>query len=428
MNRTNVQALSDRILNVPLVLWVLLGLAVPYLMFFISPIFFSGEPKMQFPEYVPAVAPIGTDMYTIIDTAYAWVTTQKDPYANNGQYAYPPLNMLIVLPLSLFSKVVAYKIITLVNVLGVVVIALLVPLRLSRPRPVSALLPLTLLTGLFAYGFQFELERGQMNVIAMGLTMVAIWLYHDHPRWRYLAYGLFTAGVQLKVFPFIFILLLIHDWRDWKNNLKRFALLGAVNFAALFVFGPGLFLRWLAALVDKALNPYLWFGNHSIRSFSTWIPTKPGWEWLAPYSIPVTIVLMAVVAVCLGLLLVQAHRRRQAGVSPILLLACTIAALTLPSDSHDYTLSFLVAPVALMFAQPDTWSTARTRGRRASVLGLLGIFSGAYGFTLFSFSNKPLHLFNDCIPLLLMLLTGTVLAFVSESTPAVQAADTPSPA
>ena len=209
----------------------------------------------------------------------------------------------------------AYRLWTLVNVVCVVLIGLVLPWQLARPRPITPLLTLALLTGLFSYGFQFELERGQFNLFAMALVLGAVWLYHARTRWRLAAYALFTVAVQLKVFPFIFFFMLIHDWRDWRGNLRRLIGLGIANFVLLFVFGPGVFWRWLLALIDKTVNPYLWQGNHSIRSLVAGIAQRSGSEWLLSNGGAIKALLMVLVVVCLVVVLVLAYRRRSRGAS-----------------------------------------------------------------------------------------------------------------
>lgn len=425
MFRTRLLSLLDRLLDAPLLVWGLSALALPYWLFFIQPIFFAPEGRMQFPEYVPALGYAGGDLEAIMRAPGLFLSGQQDPYTNDGQYTYPPFNMLLVAPLAPYSLATAYRLLTLINVACAVIIGFLLPWRLAQPRPIAPLLVVALLTGLFSYGFQFELERGQFNLIAMSLTFGAVWLYHTRPRRRSLAYGLFTLAVQLKVFPFIFFLLLIHDWRDWRGNIKRLLGLGAANFALLFVFGPAVFGRWLAALVDKTVNPYLWQGNHSIRSVVAGIAQRAGNEWLIPVGGPIKALLMALVLVCLGALLVQAYRRRWPGVNPFLFAVCTLAALTLPSDSHDYTLSYLVAPVALLFAQPDLWLTTLARRRRALQLTAFVAFTAAYGYTLFSYVYKPITVNNNGGPLLIMLVAVTAAALISVPPPALAVSPAP---
>lgn len=425
---------TERRLAVPLIGWVLLGLTAPYLFFFIQPIFFAPDGVMQFPEYAPATKFIGTDFRSTRAAAQAWFTTRETPYINNNQYAYPPLTMALFAPFTLLTWEQGYPLMVALTVACAVVVGLLLPLHLSRGRPISPLLPVAFLTGLFSYGFQFELERGQHNLIAVTLAVLAVWVFHTQPRYRFVGYGLFVLAVQLKAYPAIFVLLLIDDWRAWRANLRRIGALGLINVALLFVFGPQLFREFLAALADASANPYAWQGNHSIRAFSLWFPNIPGWMPLGPYSRQIQAGLLAAVGLSLGALVLQAYRQRRRGLQPMLFLACTVGALTIPGASHDYTLSYLVAPIALLFALPEQWAVAHTRPRRAVVAALMVLFCAAYGTTLASYATKPIQWHNNAPTLVFMLLVGVALAFVAPppnagpTGPAEPAPMAPSPA
>ncbi len=136
-----------------------------------------------------------------------------------------------------------------------------------KPRGIPAAAVLVLVTGLFSYGLQFELERGQFNVIALTLGFTAIWVFHTHPNLRGIAYGLYVLSVQLKLYPGILALMLVHDWRDWGNNLRRFLLLLVANVAGFLVLGPGVAVDWMGAVRRHATDPAVWDGNHSIAAF-----------------------------------------------------------------------------------------------------------------------------------------------------------------
>ena len=132
---------------------------------------------------------------------------------------------------------------------------------------------LIFITGLTSYGFQFELERGQFNVIAMALCFSAIFLFHRKPKLSWLAYILFTIAIQLKLYPAIYILFFVRDWKDILANLRRFLCLGIVNIALLFILGWGVFLDFLNSLRGTAIDQMIWVGNLSIRSFTqSWLP------------------------------------------------------------------------------------------------------------------------------------------------------------
>lgn len=415
MSKPRIQSLLQLILNTPSLTWILLGFLISYLLFFVRPIFFSSQ-VMQFPKYVPGINPIGVDLKQMLSYSESWFIAKQTPYI--GANLYPPLASVLFAPLLTVKFSLAYKIVTLVNVLFYVLITLVLPLRIGKARQVSSLLMLFFITGLFSYGFQFELERGQFNVIAASICFIAIWIYHYHNRYRHLAYFLFTISVQLKVFPAIFIVMLITDWHDWKNNIKRFLVLSTVNFALFFALGTSVFLDFIKAIKAQTVSPYIWIGNHSIRSFVTLVSkmaSKHGWAWVNEYSGLVQLALLAIIAVCIFLIMIQAYQQKQNGVDAHLLLACTIGALLIPSVSHDYKLSILSAPVAILFLDTSFFSEIAVRPFQRLILTvMILILSAAYSSTLFSFTNKPLILENNFPALITMLLAITCLSVMSK--------------
>ena len=370
---------------------------------------------MQFPVYVPANGYIGEDLGQMLTYSESWFITKQTPYI--GKNLYPPLASVLFTPLLGIEFSVAYKIVKLVNVLFYVLMTLILPLRISKERQVTSLLMLFFITGLFSYGFQFELERGQFNVIAAGTCFIAIWIYHYHNRYRCLAYFLFTISVQLKVFPAIFIVMFITNWHDWKNNIKRFLVLSIVNFALFFVLGTSVFVDFIKAIKAQSVNPSIWAGNHSIRSFVTSvsnIASQHGWPWVNDYSGLVQLAFLAIIAVCIFLIMIQAYRQKQNGVNSHLLLACTIGALLIPPVSHDYKLSILAAPVAILFSDMSSFSEGAIRSRRHFIIMMLVFtLSTAYATTLFSYTNKPSVLAYNFPALITMLLATTCLSTMS---------------
>ena len=351
----------------------------------------------------------------MLDYSESWFIAKQTPYI--GKNLYPPLASVFFTPLLALKFSAAYKIITLVNVLFYVLMTLVLPLKIDKKRQVTSLAILFFITGIFSYGFQFELQRGQFNVIAAAACFIAIWIYHYHNKNRYLAYILFTISVQLKVFPAIFIVMFITDWHDWKNNIKRFLALSTVNFALFFVLGTSVFVDFIRAIKAQSVNPSIWYGNHSIRSYVisiSEIASQHGWTWVNNYSGLVQLAFLAIIAVCIFLIMFQAYRQKQKGVNSHLLLACTIGALLIPPVSHDYKLSILAAPVAILLSDMSSLSEGSKRSRwHFIIMMLVFILSTAYFTTLFSYTNKPRILAYNFPALITMLLATTCLSIMS---------------
>jgi hypothetical protein len=345
-----------------------------------------------------------------------WFIAKQTPYIG-GNY-YPPLATVLFTPLTAIKYTWAYRIILLANVFCYVMISFVFPLQIDKEKRVSSLLLLVFITGLFSYGFQFELERGQFNVIAIFMCFLAIWIFHYHNKYRYLAYIFFTISVQLKVYPLIFIIMLISNWQDWKNNIKRFFVLAAVNFGLLFVLGRSVFDDFIKEIIAHSVKPYIWPGNHSIKSFVTLLSETAfdnGWVWVKQYLGLAQIALLAIVVVCLFLIILQTYLQKQKGLNPLLLLACTIGALLIPAVSNDYKLSILAAPVAVLLLNNKFWERANSPFPHEIFILPLLIFSAAYFSTLFSYTNKPGILDNNLPALFTMLLVITFLSLVNKN-------------
>ena len=187
MRKTKIQLPVWQILNLHSHTWVLIGFFISYFLFFIRPIFFWSD-VMQFFQYVPAAEAIGNDLNGA--TILRALITNKTPYLPG--VLFPPIESLFFAPLLLFEFSQGYKLFTILNIFCYTLMTFLFPLWVTKAKQVSPLLMLTFVTGLISYGFQFELERGHFNVIAVSLSFLAMWICHSHYRYRYLAYLLFT--------------------------------------------------------------------------------------------------------------------------------------------------------------------------------------------------------------------------------------------
>ena len=341
---------------------------------------------MKFPEYVVKIDPIGLDLAQMLEYSRSWLVRHHSPYV--GANPYPPLAAALFAPLLLVTATTAYQILVWLNVacyaLCVVVLPYLLHQRDERRIP---LLLTLFLTGLFSYGFHFELERGQFNLIALACVLSALHLFHCRETSRFWAYALFCVAVQLKAYPALFIVLFVKDWAAWKANLLRCAGLALANFLLLFALGVGVFRDFIAALARES-SSNLWIGNHSIRAFVQLVPL--------PYKSAFHLLFALVLLACLALLIFQSCRQRRAGFDAPLFLACTIAALLLPAVSNDYKLTLLTAAMAAAFPH----RSLRKQGmQRVVSMALLLLCSFSYASTCFSLTNKP-RLFKHNLPAL----------------------------
>jgi hypothetical protein len=403
------------LLNQPLILWALAGFLVAYLLFFITPMFLDYRLQFQyFYRYIPDNVRIGLDIRTITKYISLWLVEGKSPYLDNVIF-YPPLYNVILAPILLLGYPNSYYLMLGLSIPSYFLLTFVLPAWFNPKRDLSFLL-LFFITGIFSYGLQFELERAQFNVIAFLLCIFSIYLYHYHQEFRYFAYLFFSISVQLKVYPLIFIIMFVRDWRDWKNNLLRLAGLGAFNFALLFVLGVPIFndfIRSTIAQVSQA-GAYTWVGNHSIKAFVYnltndgfgWLP-ESSLIWLRQYSSLLEFLLTLYIVACLLSMIVGGYLRRERGLNPNLLLACTIGAMVIPSVSHDYKLAILAAPLSIAFSN---LSVSGNTFRKYALFFLVFMAAFAYSATLYPFKYRPVFLANS-FPLLLIILTAFTIAY-----------------
>ena len=390
--------------------WIYLGFFISFLVFFLLPIFLLPA-QMQFPQYIPTFPITGFDLKQTLDYSGSWLLHHGTPYT--GTNNYPPLSTLLFAPLLFIPFHTAYILLTTATLLCFLGIALFFPMILGHKRNLSSTLAVFLLTGLISYGFQFEVERGQFNVIVVGLCFIAIYLYHYHPKLRYVGYALFTIAVQIKLYPLIFIIFFVKDWSAWKDNIRRFVLIGAVNIACLFVLGLGIFNDFLTASfhINNQDYPLIWVGSGSITTFALLLP-KLGLDFPGAATI-VQASLFLVFAVCFGLVWWRVYRRGSASVDPYLLMVCLIGAMIIPALSNDYKTPILIPGMVILLESLEpppedfrlwVWQMV-----------LIFILSTAYAFTLYSFVVKTGILVNNLPVYIVMLIATTLLALIPRS-------------
>jgi len=395
----------DEIPNLPDIVWVVMGFSITYMFFLIFPMFFASAHKVvYFNRYLPGMYPIGADFTSTLDSIRTWFAQGV------AKVYYPPLLTILFAPLTLMAYPINYYIITTMTVTSYFVVAFLLPFLIISKKDLS--IPLFIFgASAFSYGFQFEVERGQFHTIAMLFCLSAIYLFHRRLQERFFAYVLFCISVQFKIYPAVFVVLLVDDWRDWKTNLKRFFALGLTNFLLLFLLGYSYFSKFIAHIAASNSYSEPWLGNHSISSFLTYLLTSKDrfgdanlFAWVESNINLVMNVLVLYFVICLLLVWLNAYRRNTRGIDSLLLMTCVLGALILPSINHDYTLPLLTAPFALIMAEQFTQNV---RGRML-VIFLRVAASCTYAITLVPFIHKPVYLQNT-FPLLVILLTITTL-------------------
>ena len=409
----------DKVLHLPVIVWVVIGFLLAYHLFVISPMFLNSDLRMvYFNRYLPDRAPIGNDLIAVLQLAKDWFTSSKSPYA--VQF-YPPFTYVFFAPILLVEDYpTLYRFFTLFSLISYGLLTLVLPVKLTQKKD-TALILLLFMTGIYSYGFQFELERGQYNVLTFLLCLWAIYIFHRHPKYRIFAYLLFSISIQLKIYPAIFIVMFIDNWRDWKTILLRFAGIAAFNFLLLFVMGYGIFMDFLRAVTSQLSTPgWTWNGNHSISAFvfnlakdGYRLVGDPGLEWLKQNSQWIEFLLFVIFLLSFACAVLISYLRNKAEPDPYLLITCAIGALIIPV-SNDYTLSILTAPLAVFLsAVPEIKNTF---SRLITILLIIGI-AFAYTSMLVPFKYKPYYLNNAFPPLFIILIFVTILNLIRYKQP-----------
>ncbi len=410
-----IQNLLDQILDLPIITWVLIGFLFIYLMLSMSPMFLSSNLQMNYlVNYIPNLNPIGNDLTEMVGLIKGWATENQSPYIT--QRFYPPLTYIFFTPLLLIKDQLAlYRLFTLFTFFSYCFLTLWLPLKIINKKHFLLAL-LLFITGLFSYGFQFELERGQYNIITFLFCLTSVYIFHYHPKYRLPAYFLFSLSIQLKLYPAIFVVMFVDDWRAWKNIILRFLGLGIFNFVLFFIMGYQRFWEFIHSMTAQIINPS-WMGpwNHSISSFVNTVKQdglgliridtlrvfRHNSEWAE-------VVLLLSFTVLFIFNLIISYMRNGKGIDSYLLLTCTIGMLVIPI-SYDYTLSMLAAPMLLFLSgipEMNNWWS-----KLVSILLILGT-SVAYFSTLTSYNYRPHFLINAFPLLFLILMMGTILNFI----------------
>lgn len=402
--------------QIPLAVWLWAGFLLVYACLFVPPVFLNKDLRLYyFINYIPDKYPIGVDIKNLTEYAFRWYTAGQSPYLDFFS-PYPPFSNFFASALVLFGYPKVFYLVLMINYLAFFGIAVAYFLAVFRTlRMDVAAISFFLGTGLFSYGLLFELERGQLNLLVMFFAILAVVLFYYRPAFRLLAYLLFSMAVQIKIFPVFLVFMFVEDWHAWRASLKRLIGLGLLNVAALFLMGYQEFINFLASISKRFVTPFRWVGNHSIYNF-VWNLTHGGAGLVSPevsnqlnqFAPALRTFLMVYVFACLVLIVVKAYRECATGLNRYLLVASTIAAMLIPSESQDYKLAFLAPVLAIFFATQDFWDDIHPR-----FWGIAGVLliAAAYSVIVFPFKYRPefLQFSSPALFVILTVVTGLAL-------------------
>lgn len=364
--------LRHRVRNIDI---LVLSFILVYIFAFLIPTFYLTD-TMMFYQDIPAIKPIGRDFKEyvkwgehIFDTTFFLENSRGDKYSQ----ATSPVTKLFFHLFAGLPEHQAYQVyISIIGLCFCLTVGYL-PGKLYK-QPIQAETLLLLVTGLGSYGFHFEVERGQFNVIAMSLTMFAIYLFHHGTRRGKIAsYLLFCLAVQLKLYPCIFVAALTHNFRDLKQNLVRWSSVVGCNILLTGVFGFENLRYFLASVKLHMFDLNIWIGNHSLQAFYTLTGQHQG----------IRIGLLFGYLLLLGTMLVMLYDTQGNGLDQHLLLLLIVGACIIPGTSHDFKLTLLTIGVACYASKEQSVNVFS--------MCLSGAIFICYFFTTYSYTNYAMY-------------------------------------
>jgi len=334
--------------------FTVIGLAyfAAYFLFFFIPTFCVKD-SMSFFEGVPKAKNLGLDFFATLKMS---LSEYSIPYSPLGKLIFPILanskwgnNFYFITVITLISSSFSIALVALMS-------------KIENKWLFFCMLILYLTS----YGFLFEIERGQWNILAISLVLAAV--YFSRKDMIIFPALLFGLAVSLKLYPILFAPALIKDYSKIKESLKM-ALAVCVSNAVLFlILGLSIF-KWYVRIMTKYSDIRTsWIGNHSLTSFNIIY----GYTWIKPY---VVVLLMFMIA----WIVYKNYKNHLNNSLPHLLSILALTSCLLPSVSHDYKLSILGFFVPLVICRHKEVNPI-------SALVLL-ITSFAYFSTLYSYMN-----------------------------------------
>jgi len=403
----------DSILNLPAITWILLGFLVIFSLYFVRPMFLNESQQFSyFAHYLPALDPIGNDFNYNTRAITLWLEG-KSPYELAYQF-YPPLYHVVFAPMLVLDIQGRYALMTWVTLLS---FGLLFLLLWQKQASNQGILLFFFLTGLFSYGMQFELERGQYNVLTLLVVVTGIWLYHNLPSFRMLAYTLWTIATHIKLYPGVFLLMFFSNWKNRRENFITLLQLGILNVTAFLILGYRVFLQFISSFIAESRNP-LWILpdeqpiNHSINAFidklsknnDNEMPARLA-EWLHASGSWVGFVFLTVIILCSLIIVWRTLQHRSNLLHADALMLLILLGFLLPSVSIDYKLVLLGPGLAVVLANRNP---PEKRWQKVIFIVLIILMSIAYSLTLvpYPYRNGLLITSFPMVFTILLCLTG----------------------
>lgn len=318
-------------------------------------------------EIIPVMQPLGNDFRVgLYWPASNLVKSNFTSIGPNGKYIsiYPPLVSLISLFYLLLPENNAYlfhiNLLILTNIACLFIATMIAKkflllnqmLEKSQVTAISFYIFFVVAIYTFSgYSFAFSFERGNVDIIAMFFSLLAIWFLLEKPDKIWLQVILLSIAVHFKIYPAALFAILF-----FKHGKKMIFPTISVNIALLLVLGPKFALGFINALTSGSGdgggigNRWTWIGNHSAYSFSeSLLRSYPD---LPPYSFFILWgIFLLLPTLFWALAYLKIVRKMYTPQNAVMLLMVTIPFMeSFPTISMDYRLVILSSATVLLIA------------------------------------------------------------------------------
>ncbi len=313
------------------------------------------------PKIIPTMEPVGNDFRTGLYLPPQMLLSGESIYYINPDGSnltqYPPLVNLLYIPFQFFSEDQAYFLhaifLFLANLACLWMAArmardFLLPSACLNPQ-INQWISLVLfavasILTFIGYPFLFSIERGNYDIIALLLAMLAIDNLLRKPNQLWVQVILLSIATHLKIYPAVLFFILFA-----KHKEKIILPVLVVNTAFLLALGPHNAWVFLQIIQQNVATGFTWVGNHSafsMATYLTWVYQSASGNFAFLHSFFTTIPLVLWAASLFRLCKQKLTNR----VIVCLLMASIPLMDVLPPISHDYKSVILNPAIILLLA------------------------------------------------------------------------------
>ena len=340
---------GDNIKQPQWLMWAALaGYLISYVFIYIRYTYFSGATTMRFPVEMLTMSPLSNDLY--VSAKYA-VQTLRSGSIEGVPFVYSPLFVILFSPLSYIEFNTLRWIVAIITILSYCTAVFIMPRYWGFKVSNSPAALVLIIAGFMSYGFRFELERGQWNILVVLMCLVSFALNRSLERYiRIIGYSIFTVAVHLKVWPVIFAIGFIKPKIGIYNNIKRLMILGCFNFILLFSLGVSFFYKYFKAITHASVNADVWIANLSFHAFNI--------QAASYYSVNIELIkiITAIIVISILVTILISLNNNIDGDNPRLLILTTCCAILIPSVSFDYKITILSIVLTFFLSTINTES------------------------------------------------------------------------